>query len=181
MTNVLKVPFESCKLRVPTEPMPWPKDRDFVVGINSFGVGGSNAHAVLGSAASFGAGLAEESASENTTVSSKPALLLFSAKHPNALKKMIESQQAYHLAHPNRLGSVSYSLAMKRDAFDHRAFAVTDGLEDWTAKFSTRTAPPREPQMLVFVFSGQGAQWAQMGKELIQVYPCFEESIKALD
>ncbi|KAK7736708.1 Type I Iterative PKS [Cytospora paraplurivora] len=175
------IPFESCKLRVPTEPTPWPKDRDFVVGINSFGVGGSNAHAVLGSAASFGAGLAEESASEKTKVSSKPALLLFSAKHPNALKRMIESQQAYHLAHPNRLGNVSYSLAMKRDAFDHRAFAVTDGLEDWTAKFSTRTAPPREPQTLVFVFSGQGAQWAQMGKELIQVYPSFEESIKALD
>ncbi|KAI0477937.1 hypothetical protein GGR56DRAFT_432914 [Xylariaceae sp. FL0804] len=175
------IPFESCKLKVPTETTPWPKDRDFVVGINSFGVGGSNAHAVLGSAASFGAGRAEESASERTTVSSKPALLLFSAKHPNALKRTIESQQAYHLSHPYRLGNLSYSLAMKRDAFDHRAFAVTDGLDDWTAKFSTRIAPPREPQSLVFVFSGQGAQWAQMGKELIQVYPSFEESIKSLD
>ncbi|KAF3762976.1 hypothetical protein M406DRAFT_333211 [Cryphonectria parasitica EP155] len=62
------IPFESCKLKVPTETTPWPKDRDFVVGINSFGVGGSNAHALLGSAASFGTGLAEESAFEKTTI-----------------------------------------------------------------------------------------------------------------
>ncbi|KAI1264730.1 acyl transferase domain-containing protein [Xylariaceae sp. FL1019] len=181
MTNVSKVPWESAKLTVPTNPMSWPKDRDYVIGVNSFGVGGSNAHAVLGSAESFGAGRAVESASEKTMVSSKPALLLFSAKHPDALKKTIESHQAYHLAHPNRLANMSYSLAMKRDAFEHRAFAVTDGLEDWSAKFSTRTAAPREPSSLVFVFSGQGAQWAQMGKELTQVYPSFEASIQNLD
>ncbi|KAM6523146.1 hypothetical protein FSOLCH5_003765 [Fusarium solani] len=175
------IPFKSRKLTVPLESTPWPKDRDEVVGINSFGVGGSNAHAVLASADSFGAGMAQESAAEKTTVSWKPALLLFSAKHADALKKIIENQQAYHVAHPNRLTNVAYSLAMKRDAFDHRAFAVADGVDDWSAKFSTRTSAPREPPKLVFVFSGQGAQWAQMGKELVQLYPSFGESIKELD
>jgi len=38
------VEFEKCKLKVPVEPMPWPKDRLERVGVNSFGVGGSNAH-----------------------------------------------------------------------------------------------------------------------------------------
>lgn len=38
------VPFEECKLTVPTEALPWPKDRDLVVAVNSFGIGGSNAH-----------------------------------------------------------------------------------------------------------------------------------------
>ncbi|KAM7213624.1 hypothetical protein V8F06_011010 [Rhypophila decipiens] len=173
------IPFESCKLSVPTETLPWPKDRDFVVGINSFGVGGSNAHAVLGSAASFGAD--SYLTQQESAASSKPALLLFSAKHPNALRKMIERHQAYHLSHPDRLSNVSYSLGRKRDTFHHRAFAVADEVDDWTPKFSTETAPPRQRPSLVFVFSGQGAQWARMGKELMTVYPAFEESIKALD
>lgn len=38
------VPFKEAKLVVPTEPLPWPKDRAELVGVNSFGVGGSNAH-----------------------------------------------------------------------------------------------------------------------------------------
>ncbi|KAK4206787.1 hypothetical protein QBC37DRAFT_457526 [Rhypophila decipiens] len=173
------IPFESCKLSVPTEPLPWPKDRDFVVGINSFGVGGSNAHAVLGSAASFGAD--SYLTQQESAISSKPTLLLFSAKHPNALRKMIERHQAYHLSHPDRLSNLSYSLAMKRDTFDHRVFAVADEVDDWRPKFSAETAALRQQPSLIFVFSGQGAQWARMGKELKAVYPAFEESIKALD
>lgn len=38
------VPFEERKLTVPTEALPWPEDRDLVVAVNSFGIGGSNAH-----------------------------------------------------------------------------------------------------------------------------------------
>lgn len=43
----LLVPFERCKLKVPTEPVPWPKDRAELVGVNSFGIGGSNAHVCI--------------------------------------------------------------------------------------------------------------------------------------
>jgi acyl transferase domain-containing protein len=38
------VPFEAGKLTVPTEPKPWPFDRAERVGVNSFGIGGANAH-----------------------------------------------------------------------------------------------------------------------------------------
>lgn len=39
LTEYGAVTFEECKLVVPTEPLPWPKDRDQVV-VNSFGIGG---------------------------------------------------------------------------------------------------------------------------------------------
>lgn len=42
--NGAVVPFEERKLTVPTEALPWPEDRDHVVAVNSFGIGGSNAH-----------------------------------------------------------------------------------------------------------------------------------------
>lgn len=38
------VPFEVAKLQVPTNLMPWPSGRDERVSVNSFGIGGANAH-----------------------------------------------------------------------------------------------------------------------------------------
>jgi Beta-ketoacyl synthase, C-terminal domain/Ketoacyl-synthetase C-terminal extension len=55
------IPFEDANLIVPTEPTPWPEDRDERVSVDSFGLGGSNAHAIIGSAASV------SSASHHTT------------------------------------------------------------------------------------------------------------------
>lgn len=40
----LKVPFAEKKLTVPREPTPWPADRAERISINSFGIGGTNAH-----------------------------------------------------------------------------------------------------------------------------------------
>jgi acyl transferase domain-containing protein len=42
--SVFKVPFAEKKLIVPTEPTPWPLDRAERISINSFGIGGTNAH-----------------------------------------------------------------------------------------------------------------------------------------
>jgi acyl transferase domain-containing protein len=38
------VPFQEAKLQVPVEPTPWPKSRAERASINSFGIGGANAH-----------------------------------------------------------------------------------------------------------------------------------------
>lgn len=38
------VPFEEANLKVPLEPIPWPNDRAERVSVNSFGIGGANAH-----------------------------------------------------------------------------------------------------------------------------------------
>ena len=39
-----EVPFREASLIVPTTPIPWPTDRKERVSVNSFGLGGSNAH-----------------------------------------------------------------------------------------------------------------------------------------
>lgn len=135
--------------------------------------------AVLSSAASYG--LERKSHHQDLVdPASIPRLLLFSAKHSKTLKRMLENHQSYHLSHPASLSDMSYSLATKREALSHRAFVVTDGIDDWVPTYSSRPAP-RTPSMLVFVFSGQGAQWAQMGKELIQNVPAFRDSLEAMD
>ncbi|KAJ0116060.1 hypothetical protein J7T55_005006 [Diaporthe amygdali] len=175
-----KIPFKERKLTVPTEPLPWPEDRDYTVAVNSFGIGGSNAHVVLSSATSFGV---EKNLHNNSDVidpRTNPYLLLFSAKHPKALKKMVDDHQAYHVSNPSRLADMSYSLGLKREALNHRAFVITDGANDWSPVYSSRPLP-REPPKIVFVFGGQGAQWAEMGKELIMNVPKFRASLEAMD
>lgn len=47
-----KIPFKERKLTVPLNPIPWPESRHERVSVNSFGIGGSNAHVILDSARS---------------------------------------------------------------------------------------------------------------------------------
>jgi acyl transferase domain-containing protein len=153
-----------------------------VVGVNSFGIGGSNAHVLLASAASYG--LASKPSASGLSFAQNgggclPRLLVFSAKHAKALRETVENHQAYRLANPARFGDVAYSLAARREPLLYRAFAVTDGIDDWAPAFAARPAP-HEPGRLAFVFSGQGAQWAQMGRALARNVPEFRADLEAM-
>jgi acyl transferase domain-containing protein len=59
----------------------------------------------------------------------------------------------------------------------HRGFAILDqngGLSDFELSHEA-------PSSISFVFSGQGAQWAGMGKELLSTSACFLKSIQTMD
>ncbi|KAM4065795.1 acyl transferase domain-containing protein [Hirsutella rhossiliensis] len=140
------ISFEDANLIVPTEPTPWPEDRDERVSINSFGLGGSNAHAIIESAASFNSTRkpGTSRAAANTT-----HLLLFSANTPASLKAMGKKYEAFLNKTLELLPDVAYTLANRREHLPHRAFA----------NYETS---------LTMVFTGQGAQWARMGYELLR-------------
>lgn len=135
---------------------------------------------VLSSAASFGVEKTARKKSDILGSGTNPRLLLFSAKNPKALKKTVENHHSYYLSSPSRLSDMSYSLGLKREALNQRAFVVTNGVGDWSPVYSPRPLP-REPPKTVFVFGGQGAQWAEMGKELIMNVPEFRASLQAMD
>ncbi|KAM5506985.1 Type I Iterative PKS [Microsporum canis] len=184
-----KIPFEDAGLKVPTDPLPWPADRDKVVGVNSFGIGGSNAHVVLASPDWPGLDrtikalprqLGQIATNDVPLDSQSPRLLLFSAKHPDSLRRMIQDHQSYRLSNPSCLQDMAFSLGTRRDVLSHRAFCVANAVDDWIPVHTPKSGFP-EPTNLVFTFSGQGAQWAQMGKALIEAVPVFRESIDAMD
>ncbi|KAH6715991.1 hypothetical protein BKA61DRAFT_720187 [Leptodontidium sp. MPI-SDFR-AT-0119] len=177
-----KIPFEKCKLTVPTDPKPWPKDKDRVVGVGSYGVGGSNAYALLASADHLKAlrGNTQTKVVTDDYDIEIPKLLLFSAKHPKALDRMVQNHKAYYSVNSDRLGDIAYSLAIKRENLSHRLCAVANGINDWSLFDSSRHGT-FEPGKSVFVFSGQGSQWAQMGRELIKNVPSFKKSIEDMD
>lgn len=166
------IPFESAKLTVPTEPTPWPHGRLERASVNNFGAGGTNAHAVIDSAASFNASAISKRAPD------EPQLLLFSANSQKALTRMIDNYRNFAKRKPENIGDLAYTLANRREHLSHRTFAIASKGNIGTIPPATKSA--KSPAVII-VFSGQGAQWPQMGRELMDSNPNFLNSIRRLD
>lgn len=166
------IPFETAKLIVPVEPTPWPQSRHERASINSFGIGGVNAHVILDSAASFNASTAPAQAPDT------PQLLLYSANSPKSLTRMIDNYREFVEKNPESIGDLAYTLANRREHLTHRAFAVASRGGLGTVSPMTKSG---QPPKVVMVFTGQGAQWPRMGRELLDSNSIFRTSIRSLD
>ncbi|KAI1830558.1 hypothetical protein DTO006G1_5449 [Penicillium roqueforti] len=170
-----QIPFTEADIHVPLEPTPWPAGRPERISVNSFGIGGSNAHAILESASSV------SPKSQPTSLGlSSPQLLVLSAHTADTLRKRISQTTDYVKNHSDRLHDLSFTLAARRSHLSHRAFAVVQpsnpAIDD--AAFSIfNTSSPN----VTFVFTGQGAQWPGMGLKLLSEFPTFKEDIKRMD
>ncbi|KIX01227.1 uncharacterized protein Z518_08952 [Rhinocladiella mackenziei CBS 650.93] len=168
-----KIPFAEARLVVPLEPTPWPEGRPERVSVNSFGITGANAHAVIESASSYDdvtEGLANNRGRESKT----SELLLISATNGRSLKERCSQIQDYIGQHPQQISDLAYTLSCRRDHLSHRAYCITNGQD--SVEFVTADRSKQIPK-LTFVFTGQGAQWPSMGKELIERFPSFREDI----
>lgn len=165
-----KIPFQEANLRVPIDAIPWPTNRLERASVNSFGIGGANAHVILESAASFGIRQISK-----RTPTSRPQLLLFSANNAKSLQGSIQAHEVYSQSNPQSLEALAYTLALRRDYLPHRAFGVKS--EGAPLQMSSLTKSKCMPD-LVFIFTGQGAQWAQMGKELLRDFASFRQDFE---
>ncbi|KAL2074713.1 hypothetical protein VTL71DRAFT_8492 [Oculimacula yallundae] len=176
-----KIPWKSAKLRIPEEPTPWPVGRDERVSINSFGVGGSNGHAILESAATVLTSRHLNGEPQLATQKADgPQLLLFSAKTPYSLKGMISNYERLLNETPMNLVDLAYTLATRREHFSNRSFAIAT-----KDKFDISSTVAKEsgsllPSSLVMVFTGQGAAWPQMGRDLMISNSTFSSTIRSL-
>jgi acyl transferase domain-containing protein len=171
-----KIPFQEKNLTVPVTPTPWPKDRAERVSVNSFGIGGTNAHVIVDSVREVRSNLIDSAKKPPNEV---PKLILLSANTQDSLKRQVSNYQEYLAAHTERVSDVSYTLSHRRERLPHRTFfVVRDG-------FATDSFPPTKVSgsmtPITMVFSGQGAQWPEMGKDLIDTDPEFRQDIVAMD
>ncbi|MFG1611092.1 type I polyketide synthase, partial [Actinoplanes sp. NPDC049265] len=137
-------------VRLTVENQPWPDTgRPGRAGVSAFGVSGTNAHVIL-----------EGPPVPSPVVEQEPSAellpLVISAKTPDALADYEGRLRAYLAAAPGTR-SMASTLAVTRSLFEHRAVLLGDDTITGTALTDPR---------VVFVFPGQGWQWAGMAATL---------------
>ncbi|KAJ4009092.1 hypothetical protein NW752_009387 [Fusarium irregulare] len=115
-----------------------------------------------------------------------PQLFILSASTEKALSSVSENIKQWastHPLNPQTLRSLSYTLGVHKSGLSFRRAIVastsTELLEELDQKIHPKRASTTVP--LSFIFSGQGAQWHAMGRELITSSRCFRQSICAMD
>ena len=144
--------------------------------VNSLGVGGTNAHAILEEAPPRGP----------SSPSTKPyQLLALSARNRAALDAASKRLAAHLREHPEQSpADVSFTLWEGRRAFEHRRVLAARDLAEAAAlleaddaqRVFTAKAPEAAPSV-VFMFPGGGAQFPRMGLDLYEAEPVFREWI----
>ncbi|KAL2864803.1 type I polyketide synthase [Aspergillus lucknowensis] len=174
-----EIPFEQGQLIIPTEATPWPHDRAERASVNSFGIGGSNAHVIVDSATAF------VKRPERTICHERddsPYLFLISARGTKALQKRIEQIADYaNNKSPPCHEDLSHTLAVRRKHLPHRAFAVVRSNAPVDPSAFAQTRAPSKSRLLTMVFTGQGAQWAGMGRDIMRQFDCVRADIETMD
>uniref|UniRef100_A0A672N4K5 Fatty acid synthase n=1 Tax=Sinocyclocheilus grahami TaxID=75366 RepID=A0A672N4K5_SINGR len=152
------------RVHVVSEPIPV---RGGIVGINSFGFGGSNVHVILRPHGSKSLAQAAQP--------SVPRLLQASGRTEEAVTSLLNNAQQ-HKDNPSYLSLLNDVSGVPTAGMPYRGYALIGAQGELT---EVQQAQPT-PRPLWYICSGMGTQWAGMGRSLMQL-PEFRESIQRSD
>ncbi|EPS35452.1 hypothetical protein H072_11126 [Dactylellina haptotyla CBS 200.50] len=186
------------KLKFPTIAVPWPGTGLRRASVNSFGFGGTNAHVVLDDAHGFltergrnaeanyihfdGSHQYENSLTRVQT--ERPYLLTISASDRNGIQRLENVYSSYFAGlesiDTDFCQRLAFTLSNRRTSLPWKSCTIVKSTDSLPSSMSELSIPKRHSSgitpHLAFVFTGQGAQWARMGVELLQ-YSAYAESI----
>jgi thioester reductase-like protein len=184
------IPFEKLKLEVADRlrPLPHANGKPPVAAVNSFGFGGTNAHVVLQAAPAR-----EVAARPKQVDRDRPFVLPISARDDVALRDYAKAYRSSLEDESLDLADFCYSAGARKEHHSERlvvlgrdAKELRGRLDSWLrggdaaeGVITGRGAAKSKP--IVFVFTGQGAQWWGMGRELLEREPIVRQTIEKID
>jgi acyl transferase domain-containing protein/SAM-dependent methyltransferase/aryl carrier-like protein/dienelactone hydrolase len=174
------IPWQELPVQVPTGGLRWPYAGPRLAGVSSFGFSGTNAHVILESAP----------VAQREPATPRPVhVLSLSARNDEALRSRVR-QLADHLqAYPETsIADASATLNAGRSHFGHRLALVARTTEEArrdlralvdaqeTPGLTTGVTPAVQPRV-GFLFTGQGSQYAGMGRQLYETSPLFRSEL----
>ncbi|TGO48534.1 hypothetical protein BCON_0238g00010 [Botryotinia convoluta] len=170
-------------IQFPSKNIPWPSNGIRRASVNSFGMGGTNSHVVLDDVHHY---LQAHCINANhRTVSSPPSIEEATAQK-ELLDTLIDSYTS-HFANladvesskSDYLNDLAFTLNNRRSVLLWKSYVVANSIEQLSSLSDIASKPMQSPipkPNLAFLFTGQGAQWFGMSRELL-IYPAFRESI----
>jgi len=172
------IDFANSPFYVNTELVEWNKN-DFPrrAGVSSFGMGGTNCHVVL----------EEAPPTSQPYFTERPThLLTLSAKTEAALKDLVEKYVDYLGSNSHvELGDICFTANTGRKHFQHRLAIVADSIENLQSQLQHQdlhfsqadSVKNGTAKKLGFLFTGQGSQYLNMGRQLYETQPTFRQNL----
>ncbi len=179
--------LEGTPFFIPRECQPWAKIGDSrLAGVSGFSFGGTNCHVILEVAPEQSRRVIERENSHH--------ILTLSAKNETALKELAQGYADFLMSHPElSLADVCFTANTGRSHFSHR-LAITAGshqefvhcLSNFTEGkkafgLSSGKVISRQPLKIAFLFTGQGSQYVDMGRQLYETQPSFRKTLERCD
>jgi len=182
-------------VKVATQRIPWPRsETPRLAGVNSFGYSGTNAHMILQEAPLQNNIITESSATTNHSLFDRAGeLVVISAKSPASLDGLAD-QWINFLAEEDQspLRDIAFTAALARTQLTQRLAIfgkdkadIQQKLQAWRDGRTLKGVAhgqifAKVKPKIAFIFTGQGAQYADMGRELYGSEPRFAETINRI-
>uniref|UniRef100_A0A8C3B325 Fatty acid synthase 2 n=1 Tax=Cyclopterus lumpus TaxID=8103 RepID=A0A8C3B325_CYCLU len=173
------VDAKALNIKVPKEAERWVASSARIAGVNNFGFGGTNAHAIVKQH--------KRSRIEQKNAGKQENYFVMSANSPKSLTLMMEDTIKQLEADSNvDLDSLLYTSACRRSHLKHKyrkaivVSSVVDLKEKLSVAFGKNIRPSYSDPRLVFVFCGNGVTYHGMCKQLLKHEPVFRGKIKEI-
>jgi acyl transferase domain-containing protein/NAD(P)-dependent dehydrogenase (short-subunit alcohol dehydrogenase family)/acyl carrier protein len=186
------IDWNGLAIEVPTLTSLWNRESGRrVAGVSSFGFSGSNAHVILSDIPGVEEVSGDLAHHAPGRYSSPLQLLPLSARDESALAELARKYEQFLSDKPDLgLADVCYTAGTGRAHFEHRLTIVAADVPETQkrladfgcgkkhGRISTRRSLNSAPPAVAFMFTGQGSQYAGMGRELFATQPVFQRELE---
>jgi zearalenone synthase (highly reducing iterative type I polyketide synthase) len=186
------IPFDEWQVTIPVQPTPWPVSKIKRMSVSGFGMGGTNGHVILESFNTphvANAAIRLKDSALPGRIYSKRRLFVFSSQDQAGFKRNADAIIQYlnsrgPVSSSEFLANLAYTLSGAKSSLSWRATCLADSTAELRDSLATKpgsnasrvASSTSNAPRIGYVFTGQGAQWARMGVELLD-RSVFRESV----